>query len=248
VDDLSSLLRTVSDNPPPTTIDLDRMIAGEGRRRRRARFTVAGAAGAVVAIAVAAFALVDRPPSDAPLPAAVSTVPPPVCTHNDTPAGVPKRQADPVRPLTEPHNTAAQRLDHALPELLPPGAKPMTGTGCDHIEFWWSTHDSRYNLGARLPGNVSLAIMIEARDRGEVPQCATVPDDCHRTDATDGSVTMSDLSALSDLTAGDTQRTVTVFRPDNTRVLLAAIGREQDLPSVTTLSAIGRRPELTLYP
>jgi hypothetical protein len=59
---------------------------------------------------------------------------------------------------------------------------------------------------------------------------------------------MSHLSALSDLTVNDTQRTVTVFRPDNTRVMLAVIGREQDLPSVATLSATGRSPEMTLYP
>jgi hypothetical protein len=53
---------------------------------------------------------------------------------------------------------------------------------------------------------------------------------------------------LSNLTVGDTQRTVSVFRPDGTQVLLAVIGRLRDLPSVEALSAIGTSPELTLYP
>ena len=124
----------------------------------------------------------------------------------------------------------------------------MAGSGCDHIEFWWSAHDSRYNLGVLLPSGVSLAVMVEPRDRGDVPQCVAVPDDCRRTDEPDGSVLLSDLSKLSDLMVGDRQRTVTVERPDDTRVLLAAIGQAGDLPTVEAMGAIGLSPELTIYP
>jgi hypothetical protein len=252
VDDLTRMLRSASDDAPPTAIDIDGLIAGERHRRRRSRFTVAAAAGGVAAVAVAASFLVDRPEAPSPMPApaasasaVVATVP---CNHNDMPSWVPKRPADPVRPPAESRPAALLRLDRALPAVLPRDARPMTGTGCDHIEFWWSEHDSRYNLGALLPGPVSLAIMVEARDRGDVPQCVAVPDDCHRTDAPDGSVILSDLSDVSDLNVGDQQRTVTVDRPDDTRVMIAVIGQYGDLPTVETLSRIGLSPELTLYP
>jgi hypothetical protein len=164
------------------------------------------------------------------------------------PSAVPTRSVDPVRPLRESHEAAVVRLNRALAALLPVGARPMAGSGCDHIEFWWSSHDSRYNLGVLLPSGVSLAVMVEPRDRGDVPQCVAVPDGCRRTDEPGGSAVLSDLSKLSDLMVGDRQRTVTVERPDDTRVLLAAIGQAGDLPTVEAMAAIGLSPELTLYP
>lgn len=250
MDDLSALLRAASDNAPPTAIDVNGLITWDRIRRRRSRSAVMAAAGGVVAVAVAASVLVNRPVTAAPMPATPvpATVTATPCAHNDMPSWVPRRTADPVRPPAETHAAALLRLNRSLAAVLPSGARPMTGTGCDHIEFWWSAHDSRYNLGAMLPGDVSLAIMVEPRDRGDVPQCQAVPENCERTDEPDGSVISADLSELSDLNVGDEQRTVTADRSDDTRVVLAVIGRFGDLPTTETLSAIGLSPELTLYP
>jgi hypothetical protein len=165
------------------------------------------------------------------------------CAHPGLPSSVRPRQTDPIRPLTESRDAALARLNRALPALLPAGAR--SSSTCGRIEIYWSPQLSDYQFGAQLPGDVSLAVMIQPLDRGTTPACVAVPDHCARTDGPDGSITMSDLSPLL---GSQVQRSVSVYRTDDTKVLIAVIGREPALPSVETLSALGRAPALTLYP
>lgn len=81
---------------------------------------------------------------------------------------------------------------------------------------------------------------------GFVPHCLNDDDpSCTRIDGPDSSVAMADLVGVG---TPFPQRNVTVYRPDGTIVLLAAIGRREGLPTTSRLAAIGRAPGLTLYP
>ena len=250
MDDITALFRTATDDAPPTVIDLDALIGRE--RRRRSRRLVAGAGGIAVALVVAAATgvvlLTGRPAPIAAVPATVpapSVAPSKPCVHPTMPSFVPTRQADPVRPPSDDHVATARRLQTALVPLLPAGARSTAA--CGRMEVFWDTTELDYRAGTGLRGGrVSLVVIIRARDRGSPPDCLAVPHGCTRTTAADGSLVLSDLSDLD--AGGRAQRSVTVDRPDDTRILLVSIGHPSELPSVATLAAIGRAPALTLYP
>jgi hypothetical protein len=255
VDDLPTLLRTASDDAPPTIIDVDAMIAAEGRRRRRTNvLSTVAAATAVLVTAGLSVTLLGRPHSKAAPPAAVTSPAPPSpgvnatpCTHATMPDFVPTREPfHPARgPLPETAEVASRRLTTALPALLPRGAHAKR---CDRVEFFLEPKNRAYEATAWVGSGkdeYSLAFMITPTETGTVPRCLNDGPSCTRTDRPDGTVAMADLVGLA---TGRPQRSVTVFRPDGTTVLLAVIGRDQVLPSAAQLTAIGRAPGLTLYP
>ncbi|MEU8820005.1 hypothetical protein [Actinoplanes sp. NPDC048796] len=249
MDDLSAMLRGATDNPPPTGIDLDRLIQGERRRQTR-RAAAAGALLTVVTV-VAGVAWVARPP-DRPAPTPVTPVAstPAPCPHPTNGMGGAARTPRPLRPLPEGHDTAARRLTAALTPLLPDGAHPRAGSGCDRVEFWWNRQAATYQTTAWLgagKAEVSLVILVKAAESSDAtPHClASDGPSCTRTDLGGDRIAMSDLNPH---TGGTYQRSVTVYRPDDTLVSAVVIGRPAALPTVARLTAIAGSADLTLYP
>jgi hypothetical protein len=152
------------------------------------------------------------------------------------------RQAEPLRTPAEAHDTAAVRLTDALPALLPPGAQARK---CPRVEFRWDDGRAQYQATAWV-GDVSLVITLRPRDRGEQEHCLLSGLACNRTELGGGAVAMHDQFDLGP--DGKVQRSTTVYRPDDTRVMLVTIGRPTDLLSADHLAEIGRDPALTLYP
>ncbi|BEL04313.1 hypothetical protein Q0Z83_025040 [Actinoplanes sichuanensis] len=255
MDDLPAMLREATRNPPPTRIDLDRMIDGE-RRRKTWRTASAGSVLAVItAIGGVAWTThqADRatPAVTASRPPVTPSTPAPSpCTHPTDGVGAAARTPQPVRPLPETHDTAIARLTAALPHLIPPGSRPSRTSSCDRVEFWWNKQAAAYQAVAWQGDGateVSMVILVRAAERSDTtPHClAATGSACTRTDLGPGEIAMSDSMPLIE---GERQRSVTVYRPDSTRVSVVVIGRPASLPTVAGLTEIARSADLTLYP
>ena len=250
MDDLSTRLRAASDGAPPTGIDLDALIAGEGRRRTRWAVASAAAVASVLVLTGLSVALPDRArPRTVPVAPIPAVTAPEPCVHASLPASVPDRAAVVPRlgPPPETTEVAVRRLTAALPGLLPPGAHPGPRTRCARVEFYYERKALEYRATAWVGADeYSLAVSVKVAPAGVVPHCLNDDDpSCTRIDGPDGSVAMADLVGVG---TPFPQRSVTVYRPDGTIVLLAAIGRRAGLPTASRLAAIGRAPGLTLYP
>ncbi|GIM94154.1 hypothetical protein [Paractinoplanes toevensis] len=239
MDDLSTLLRAASDNAPPTGIDLDGLITLD-RRRRRTRWVTAAAAVAVIAVLGAVHLSPGRPRSS---PAEVSSPSAAPCTHATMPSSLPDQ---PVTPLPETQEAAVARLTAELPALLPAGAR---STRCPRVEFYYEPKGDDYRASAWVgtgKDEYSLAIMVSPATPGAVPHCLNADGEaCTRIGQPGGAIAMADLVGTD---TAKPQRSVTVFRPDRTTVLIAVIGRTKALPPATRLATIGSAPGLTLYP
>ncbi|MFC7535383.1 hypothetical protein [Actinoplanes sp. GCM10030250] len=118
--DLTRAMLAATDNPPPTSIDIDRLMTGERRRTHRL-YAVAGAALAAVlagGIVVAQQpARHDEAPGAAPPPAVASEEPPSCGISTQTDDGL-LTGNPPLRPVTESCLVGAGRLGDALTTVL----------------------------------------------------------------------------------------------------------------------------------
>ncbi|SNY39113.1 hypothetical protein [Paractinoplanes atraurantiacus] len=249
MDDLSAMLRGATDNPPPSSIDLDRMIRGERRRKTR-RAAAVGSMLAVVTVMAGVAWVVRSPQRPAPATATPPAPAPTSCLHPTNGIGGAARTARPVRPLPEAHDVAARRLTAALTPLLPDGAHPEPGSGCDRVEFFWNRQAAVYQATAWQGAGekqVSTVILVRAAEPSDAtPRClGSDGPECTRTDLDGERTAMSDLNPVSE---GTYQRSVTLYRPDDTRVSVVVIGRPAVLPSVEQLTVIAGSADLTLYP
>jgi hypothetical protein len=126
MDELSAYLRGAVGEPPPATINLDRLIAAEQRRSMMRAWAGAGAAVAVAVAVIVALPFLFTGPTPGgvaspggTLPALVDTPGPPMpCTPTATPSpsgGPPRPLPETVRARpTEPADKAMPRLTAAL--------------------------------------------------------------------------------------------------------------------------------------
>jgi hypothetical protein len=246
VTDLPTALRAAVADPPPTSIDVDRLIATERRRRSRLVVTSAGALTLVAALATAA---VVAGPGDRPLIGA-APAPRDPCALPSVPSYLPSGVADPIRRPAESHAAAAERLTAALPPLLPDGAHPRQGSGCDRIEFRWDPDQAAYQANAwvGVDDQTSIVVLVRPRDRSQkTPRCMILNGrECGRWDFWPGVVTMTDLGPAD--TQDRSRLTVAVHRPDDTWVGVVVIGFHDDLWTLPNWAKLGNAPGLTLYP
>lgn len=249
MDDLTTLMRAAVDAPPPTQIELDRLIAGEQRRRRTLAWTGVGtgAAVAVAAILVAPAVLTagpDSPPfgaptSMAPAPTDTASVPatpttaPTLCAIPGLTGAKPPRQAHGIgntRP-TEPPAQAVPRLtvalQNALRDKLPPGvrAEGRMRPDCAHPQFEpYLNRGDEYVALMRITGERGAAYL-------QVRLLPTASDDDGSCQAADAGGTCQSLTHPDGTTGtlheertkgGDRQISVLLRRPDGTSILLTA--------------------------
>ncbi|GIF18275.1 hypothetical protein BJ973_008764 [Actinoplanes tereljensis] len=152
----------------------------------------------------------------------------------------------PVTTLSETQPAVIARLTGALPGLLPAGARSKS---CPRVEFYYEPKGDDYRAVAWVGAGseeYSLAIMVSPATPGAEPHCLNAEGEaCTRIDQPGGAIAMADLAGTD---TAKPQRSVTVFRPDRTTILLAAIGRVRALPPAAQLAAIGSAPGLTLHP
>ncbi|AGL20114.1 hypothetical protein [Actinoplanes sp. N902-109] len=245
MDDLSTLLHAASSDAPPTRVTVDGLLAAERRRKSR---VVAAAAGGAVAVVLAGAAVMASRPGDEVRPsppAAPASTAQRACPRPSSPGRVPNRKSTPARPLPESHEVASRRLTAALAPLLPAGTSPAN---CDRVEVWWSEQSAQYQAGGRIPAGTlptTIVVLIRPREPGDSKLSCADGDGPGCTVTAHGTQRYAD-SELDK--AGRIQRTVTVARPDDTRVQIVVIGARTDLPAVATLTAIASAPPLTLYP
>ncbi|MEU5944071.1 hypothetical protein ABZ793_00735 [Micromonospora sp. NPDC047465] len=235
MDELSRQMRTAVASPPPTRIDVDRLIADDRQRRRHRAWALAGAGAAVAVAAVAvAPALLARPvpqPGGLTLPpAAAGSAEPSLCPIAEPSASgppAPQQSYDTVRERsTERPDAGVARLTQALRPALAavvPAGLTVEGTipGCDRVQFVYEKSHWNYYAHVRLvrdgqTDNLTVRLIPTAAD--EPRGCATAPSAgaCTSTRLPDGSTLTTSISTPGD--EGAEQRRVLVQRVDGTSV------------------------------
>jgi hypothetical protein len=255
MNDLRESMWAATAEPPPTGIDLDRLIEQEHRSRRRRR-TVAGG---VVVLAVVSVAALFRPgagaptidmggPSLSPSGAGCAAVrPTPSSSKDPTDDDIPRGTA-PVP--TEPEAVAVRRLSGVLAAALAahlPGRSiaDVIHPDCAGVLFEPHIYPSRYYAQvtfADAGGIGSLVIMVNDKPYPGM----SAYDNVH---------TLADGTEVGWL--GETNVQLGASRPDGTQItLLCDNSRGTPLQSgqpaapatVDELLAIATDPGLTLYP
>ncbi|GAA2330745.1 hypothetical protein [Dactylosporangium salmoneum] len=265
--DLRDELYEASAAPPPTTIDVDRLIAGEHRRARGLRLL-----GGVAAVAVLAAGVMTLPryfgESQAPPPVvgAASSYGPP--SHGPLPCPTPVATGEvvvgggqPRRKVTEDCGAAIERLTNAVDALIARELPGFTGhdAGVDKSappRFVRDPHlVTAYNYAVDFEpvnGRRSvLSVIIQAgADSPEVAAsalpCRPGAKDCSQ-QVIDGSIVQVHGEPMLDARGFQ----INVYRQDGTQIVV--IGRCPDAgydPPYTAdqLVRIAAAPELTLYP
>jgi hypothetical protein len=269
MEDLAERMRAATMDPPPTGIDLDRLIAGEQHRSRQLWWATA-AGGVAAAAAVAVFATTGLPgrsgePAFSGLPGAELCAP---LTPSPTGPPQPKQSYGTVRSRpTEPVADAVARLtaafNDALLTRLPDVRVAAVGLpGCERPQFQYNPSREQYSAGARLTDHEgSGAFSLSLMPTGTEDPFACRPDpgrlDCERRTLPGGAA----AKLLTVPMDGGKQYQVTIDRRDGTTVFLLANnlnwGASRTKPEVTRpepvltldqMIALGSAPDLTLYP
>lgn len=247
MDELSNHLRAAVVAPPPTRIDVDRLIEADRRRRHHRAWTLAGT-GVAAAVAVVAVtpALVTgsaregqppRPPAaGSPSASRGGTAGP--CAPVVVPSpSVALQSYGTMRTLpTEPPDRAAERLTRALSAALRAELSPgTTVTGvlpkCPGPRFQYHDRYREYGASGWLVqdgrrGHFSVA--LRARAAGAPPGCQP-PDvelpDCTERTFEDGTVAVT-RTYVDD---GRKHRTAEVNRSDGTWALVATGNYQSEL-------------------
>jgi hypothetical protein len=264
---LSETLRAAAADPPPTGIDLDRLIAGERRRRR----VTTGAAGLVVLAVAGVAALTLRAPAGhgvGGLPSAstgtlgdcVAVLPRPSATaRGETAKPTATTTATPRMP-TEPEHSAVVRLSAALDARLPAVMPGFTFTDvvhptCEGIQFEPDVYPARYyaNLQARDGAGIGTVVVMV-----HYVQFVDMSAYQHHETRPDGTIVGWMADTVVPEMGGLHGAQVSVLRPDGTFLTLLSqnivdaksdtFTRRTAPATVEQLIAIGTDPGLTLYP
>ncbi|MGK5521900.1 hypothetical protein ACSNN9_21445 [Micromonospora sp. URMC 107] len=236
MDELARQMRSAVASPPPTRIDVDRLIADDRQRRRHRAWMVAGtgAAAMVAAVAVTPALLVGPAagPGGPTLPAGGGSpsADPSLCpVVEPEPSGppAPQQSYDPVRarPTERPDAGVARLtlvLRPALAAVVPAGLS-IDGTipGCDLVQFTYEKSHWHYYAHARLRGNghVDNVTVSLAPTTADAPGgCAGAPDPrtCTSSRLPDGGTLA--VGATRPGKEGHEQRWAQVRRADGTTV------------------------------
>jgi hypothetical protein len=269
---LSEAMRAAVADPPPSGIDLDRLIGGERRARQR-RWFAGGAAALVVLSAAGAVTATVRVPGGSdvggmpsaaggPEPLGACTAVRPAPTASSTGAGGkatgPGPGALPAAP-TEPRTAAVPRLSTALNAAVASALPAMAYAddvhpNCEAIQFEPDLYPAMYyaSLEARDAKGVGIVVVMIHY----IPFVA-MESYTHRETRPDGTqVGWSDDAPMDPRIVQAVQ--VSVARPDGTFLTLLSQNitganfdvatRERAPATAEQLIAIGTDPGLTLYP
>ncbi len=244
MDLLSESLQLAAADPPPTRIDVDRLIEGERRAGHRRRWVAAGSAAAVLAVSATTFLLVRAPAGGAVVGDSSSQA----VTKPD-PGGQPERLGQCIAvarpPSTEPESSAAygpikpaptETRDAAVPRLSRvlndslrqnlPGASfaDERHPNCEAVQFQPDAHGFLYAAefvakDTAGPGQVVVGLRRatwESRAAFESGESTLYED---RETRPDGTM----VGWIEGARLGDGSRhQVDVLRPDGTFVMLVA--------------------------
>ncbi|HEX5541529.1 MAG TPA: hypothetical protein VFX60_08180 [Micromonospora sp.] len=200
MDDLARMMRAAVDEPPPTRIDLHRLISGEQRRRRTLTWASLGTgiAAAVAAILVVPAVLAAPGPAEDNLsfgaPTSTATTPgTPSPSPTLCPIPSPSGPQPPVQSYgtqrfrpTEPPEQAVVRLTmelrRALRDELPPlvEAEGRMYSGCPHPQFEFSSRGDYVTLLRVVRYDVAAYLQIRL-----MPTPADDDRGCHAADDKD---------------------------------------------------------------
>jgi hypothetical protein len=242
--DLTQAMYEATDTPPPTAIDVDRLIAGEQRRTRGLR--LAGVAAVVTVLAFGAtmmpryFGESLAPPGTA-LPS-LSALPSGVHSMSTTPpCAVTAGEGDPpLHPVTETCERATARLTAAIGERLraelgddwpAPRFVRTAAAAVGYLVSWDYNPDGH-------PFHLNVWIVASPKDKAEWDglKCGT---GC-RQETVDGMPVL--------ISAGPS---ASAFRADGTEVFVGVDSEEAGHAPLITEEQVIRlatAPELTLYP
>jgi hypothetical protein len=258
--ELSDLLRNAASDPPPTSIDMERLIAGERVSAVRRRWLAGGGAMVLVVAVTVGVTVAARPLGDASGPTVPSADPcAPYLTFPAGP-GTAAPTDTPAEPApTEPEDVALVRLSAALRDALAatlPDAQFVDPfSPCEPLRFRSGVVDSfRYYAVAGVTdadGFGGIEVMVgdqPTNPAGSWPEHTTLDDG-----------TTVGWSAVEGTRHGADvrQHQVLIERLDGTAIMLIAsnyrppnyeITRQVPPATVEQLIAIGTEPDLTLYP
>jgi hypothetical protein len=266
--DLSQAMFAATEHPPPTGIDVDRLIAGERRRTRRLHAATGVVVAAALAVGVVTLPryLSQKPSGQSPGLAPPSTVagattrPPAVCvtpspTVNQPPDGKETVQARPVVPVTESCGAAIARLSEVLTTLLPPLVPGGTFTNARdgsplpaRVE-----REGRPVVGYTAGFNVQdgvMSVKLEASEQTPAQYRAFARQQCGIPEAHCRSATIGGAELL---VRNSVEYGIDVWavRPDGVLLLALTRSRTPGQPTPLTeqqLIDIVLDPALTLYP
>lgn len=151
--DLTQAMHAATQDPPPTAIDVDRLITGERRRTRRLRVVTGAAVAAALALGVtAAPRFLAQQPTGLSPGTPVATAPPRCGT---TPPAVSVTVGPSAGRVVEICEEAIGQLNAALTDALHVALPDVTG-GTLYFE-----RDGGYIATFGLPGGGSLMVRLE---------------------------------------------------------------------------------------
>lgn len=250
---LSDALHTAAAAPPPTSIDLDRLIAGEARTARRRR--VAAMAGAALAVGALAAAVatgpnlgrVGNPAGPGPTGGGLS-VPSDRKPVPTTPALTPEQRAE------------ADRLAAALAQALTPILSAHSDWSFAPYGFIWEAQTGWTDAGTPLPGYTGAGVLTGPGDVQTkfwaVVRWAPMPTDTTCVKDSDPGIecTVQTEADGTQVWRGESReggqhvRQAEVYRPDGVHVWISetAVGGQPLCLSVEELVALAHTPTLTL--
>ncbi|WP_281900048.1 hypothetical protein [Phytohabitans aurantiacus] len=248
VHNLTDEFRAAVDGPPPSGIDVDRLITAERRRTRRLRWAGGGAAlSAAVAVAFLvspnAPAPVENPDVGALAPVAADC--PRASVGDRDRHGVPEYTRDPR--LTESCADATARLTAALRPALDTVVPGVTAKG-----FVLNEYTNQYESSTPITtksGAGRVTVMVRTQTQ-PVPTARECKDGCSHEVRPDGTVI-----EVFDGTREQISHAVDIYLPDHTQIsvhaTLLAEGAPRHLPlsiAETKALALALTPDLTLFP
>ena len=239
--ELSERLHAVVTTPPPTRIDLDRLVEADVRRRRHRTWTLAGTATAAAVAAVLVVPSLLAGPDAASGPAGFGPPPaasptgsvPPLCTGvSPKPTGPqpPTQSYDTVRdrPTESPADGVARLtgvLRDTLRTALPPGVRlEPEQKSCTEPQFQYHPSYREYSVDATLRrgddfGFFLLRVLPTGTDTAVGEVCSDAPDElsCEFKSYPDGATA---LLQVHEYIPGGRQLWALVSRADGTSVLV----------------------------
>ncbi|MFC7546364.1 hypothetical protein [Plantactinospora sp. GCM10030261] len=274
MDDLPNLLRAAATDPPPTRLDIDRLINTERRRSRTRAWTLTGTGAAALVAAVLVIPAVVAGPGAGPVGGGLPVAAPNGTTSAATPNGTtptavapcapvvpeasgppgPLQSYDTVQPRpTEAPDDAVVRLtltlNETLARALPAGSRvEPVQPSCRQPQFQYDPQRREYTAVARLHRDDRVGGLIVVLQPSGTQRLVCIhtddPNGCQRSELPGGGQLLAEEVAPEGPT-GFVQRSLLLERPDGTTVRFTLTNTVETRPEQGPLPS-GKLPPLSL--